>query len=349
MSGMPLHTATNKTLSVEATRVEALAKYSVLDTPPEPAFDDIVMLASQVCDAPIALVSLLDADRQWFKARTGLDACETPLNQSVCVHALKQRDLLVIPDLIQDERTNCSPLVTADPHLRFYAGARLENPDGVALGTLCVVDKLPRPEGLSEAQGSALKALAGQVVAQLELRRAIMERDRALKAYYRAQQQMRADAFRCAALIRAQQAVSNSIGGISQNISFILRDCLAAVPRADGAALITRKDEQLIYTAAIGHFANKSDDHKWLLAPFADLCMRTGQPFFSCDISCDQRADPGTAKLSIHRSFIIAPILRNGINVSCLELCARLPGIFTDDDILTARLFAGVIGGFIME
>ncbi|GJD66578.1 hypothetical protein MPEAHAMD_6776 [Methylobacterium frigidaeris] len=307
------------------------------------------MLASQACDTPIALVSLLDADRQWFKARVGLDACETPLNQSVCVHALKQRNTLVIPDLLHDERTSHSPLVTADPYLRFYAGARLENPNGVALGTLCVVDKLPRPEGLSEAQANALKALAGQVVAQLELRRAIMERDRALKAYHQAQQQMRADAVRCAALIRAQQAVSMSLGGIKPNISSILRDCLAAVPRADGAALITREDKKLTYDAAIGSAASQASAPKWSAVPFADLCMRTGQPFFSSDIFCDQRADPATVKLSSHRSLIIAPILRNGTNVSCLELCARLPGIFTDDDILTARLFAGVLGGIRME
>ncbi|WP_238193570.1 GAF domain-containing protein [Methylobacterium frigidaeris] len=333
----------------EAARLNALSSYNILDTPPEPAFDDIAMLASQACDTPIALVSLLDADRQWFKARVGLDACETPLNQSVCVHALKQRNTLVIPDLLHDERTSHSPLVTADPYLRFYAGARLENPNGVALGTLCVVDKLPRPEGLSEAQANALKALAGQVVAQLELRRAIMERDRALKAYHQAQQQMRADAVRCAALIRAQQAVSMSLGGIKPNISSILRDCLAAVPRADGAALITREDKKLTYDAAIGSAASQASAPKWSAVPFADLCMRTGQPFFSSDIFCDQRADPATVKLSSHRSLIIAPILRNGTNVSCLELCARLPGIFTDDDILTARLFAGVLGGIRME
>lgn len=329
----------------KSVRLDVLAKYDILDTPPDPAFDDIVLLAGQVCDAPIALVSLLDADRQWFKARVGLDACETPLNQSVCVHALKQRDLLVIPDLLQDERTSHSPLVTADPYLRFYAGARLENPDGVALGTLCVVDKLPRPDGLSEAQANALKALAAQVMAQLELRRAITERDRALKAYHRAQKQMRADAVRCAALVRAQQTAAMSVDGIEPNLAAILRDCLVAVPRADGATLITRDNDKITYAAAVGSVIDRVGESKCSSVPFADLCMRTGQPLFSSDIFCDYRADPTTVRLAGHRSLIMVPIAQNGTYVSCLEICARLPGIFTDDDILTARLFAGVIGG----
>lgn len=149
----------------------SLQSYAVLDTPAEPAFDDVVLLASQLCDTPIALVSLVDADRQWFKARLGIDEAQTPLCDSVCAHAIGEPELLVVADLAADERTRTSALVTSDPHIRFYAGAVLRSPEGEALGTLCVIDYQPRPDGLSDRQRTGLLALARQVMAQLELRR----------------------------------------------------------------------------------------------------------------------------------------------------------------------------------
>ncbi|MBB3900580.1 PAS domain S-box protein [Methylobacterium brachythecii] len=162
-------------------RVEALARYGILDTPAEAGFDDIVELAAEICDAPIALVSLVAAHRQWFKARVGLDACETPIEQSVCAHALKKPGLLVIPDLRNDPRTADNPLVTGERHLRFYAGARLETPEGEAIGTLCVIDHQPRPVGLTPRQASSLERLARQVMGQMELRRIVIERDAAAR------------------------------------------------------------------------------------------------------------------------------------------------------------------------
>ena len=159
-------------------RLKALDSYDILDTPAEAGFDDIVVLACQICDTPAALVSLVAGDRQWFKARIGFDPCETPLDQSVCRHALKGPGLLVIPDLTADPRTSGNPLVTGEPHLRFYAGARLETPEGVAIGTLCVIDAKPRPEGLTTAQAKALEALARQVMSQMELRRTSEQRRR---------------------------------------------------------------------------------------------------------------------------------------------------------------------------
>ncbi|WP_061937319.1 PAS domain S-box protein [Aureimonas sp. AU22] len=158
-------------------RLDALSSYGVLDTPPEQGFDDIVMLAAQTCGTPVALVSLVDRDRQWFKARIGFESCETPLGQSVCAHALKQTDLLVITDLAADPRTADNPLVTGEPRLRFYAGAPLVTPDGEVLGTLCVIDHIARPGGLNPTQRGALEALSRQVMTQLDLRRALAERD----------------------------------------------------------------------------------------------------------------------------------------------------------------------------
>jgi PAS domain S-box-containing protein len=155
----------------EAERLSALESYDVLDSNPETAFDDIVALASQICGAPVSLISLVDRDRQWFKAKVGFEPTETPLSQSVCALAIGQREFFQITDLAADERTRHNTLVTDDPHIRFYAGAVLETPAGEALGSLCVIDGKPRPEGLSLAQVSALQALGRQVMAQLELRR----------------------------------------------------------------------------------------------------------------------------------------------------------------------------------
>lgn len=163
----------------DAKRLAALDSYAVLDTPAEPGFDDIVLLATQICEAPVALVSLVASDRQWFKARIGFEPCETDLESSVCVHALVEPDLLVIPDLTLDARSRDNPLVTGAPLIRFYAGAPLRAPDGEAIGSLCVLDDAPRPAGLTEVQASGLRALARQVMSQLELRRAIADRDEA--------------------------------------------------------------------------------------------------------------------------------------------------------------------------
>lgn len=161
-------------------RLEALAGYGILDTLPEQGFDDVVLLAAQICDTPVALVSLVDRDRQWFKARIGFEPCETTLDRSVCAHALGQTDLLVIPDLTRDARTSANPLVTDAPHLRFYAGAPLNSPDGRTLGTLCMIDHVPRPYGLTSAQSAGLLALARQVMTLLSLRSAVGSREDAI-------------------------------------------------------------------------------------------------------------------------------------------------------------------------
>ncbi|MCP1561386.1 UNVERIFIED_ORG: PAS domain S-box-containing protein [Methylobacterium sp. SuP10 SLI 274] len=160
----------------ETARSNALGRYAILDTAPEPAFDDLVLLASRICEAPVALISLVGSDRQWFKARIGLAPSEMPIEQSVCRHALKQAGLFVIPDLTLDPRTSGNPLVTGEPHIRFYAGAQLVTSDGVAFGTICVIDTKPRPEGLTDNQASSLEALARQAMSQMELRRVIAER-----------------------------------------------------------------------------------------------------------------------------------------------------------------------------
>jgi GAF domain-containing protein len=141
----------------------------VLDTVPEELFDDLTELAARICEAPIALISLVDEKRQWFKSKVGTGVNETSRDFSFCAHAIRQSDLFIVPDATKDARFASNPLVTSDPRIRFYAGAPLITADGYALGTLCVIDKVPRE--LRPDQKQALVILARHVVSQLELRR----------------------------------------------------------------------------------------------------------------------------------------------------------------------------------
>lgn len=152
-------------------REAALAEYNILDTAAEPGFDDIVLIASHVCQTPIALVSLVESHRQWFKARVGIALTEVAIDDSVCIHAMDEDRLLVIPDMSVDVRTRDNPYVQGPAPLRFYATAPLVTPAGVTIGGLCVVDYLARPTGLTSVQATILQALARQAVVQLELRR----------------------------------------------------------------------------------------------------------------------------------------------------------------------------------
>ena len=124
----------------EQARVEALRRYEILDTDPEAPFDDLVELAAQLCQVPIALISLIDPLRQWFKAKTGVGVCQTSRDIAFCAHAILQRDIFEIPDALGDDRFASNPLVTGEPHIRFYAGVPLIDRDGYALGTLCLID-----------------------------------------------------------------------------------------------------------------------------------------------------------------------------------------------------------------
>ena len=157
----------------EVERLDVLYRYDILDTAPEQAFDDIVRVAAQVCRAPMAAVSLIDEARTWFKAEVGLNMVEAARDASLCAHAIKQNGLVVVPDASIDPVLRHYDLVTGPPHLRFYAGAVLNAPEGPPLGSLCVIDIEPRPQGLDAEQAAALQALGRQVVTQLELRRVL--------------------------------------------------------------------------------------------------------------------------------------------------------------------------------
>lgn len=153
----------------EVERLHALESYRILDTAPDPTFDDLTALASHICGTPISTITLIASDRQWFKSKVGLENDETSRSVSFCAHAIEQEGMFVVTDASQDERFAANPLVTSDPHIRFYAGVPLLTPEGHALGTLCVIDRIPRE--LTDEQRLALDALSRAAMAHLELHR----------------------------------------------------------------------------------------------------------------------------------------------------------------------------------
>ncbi len=166
--------------SNEADRLRTLRSYKILDTKPEERFDELTRLAALICGVPISLITLIDSERQWFKSRFGLDVQETPRAQAFCTHAIMQPEMFVVPDASQDERFARNPLVTGEPHIRFYAGAPLAARDGHLLGTLCVIDR--EPQSLTPAQTEALKIVGRLVIENIELKNDLQELKDALDA-----------------------------------------------------------------------------------------------------------------------------------------------------------------------
>ena len=157
----------------EAERLRALQEYEILDTPAEKAFDDLTRLATYICRTPMAAISLIDSDRQWFKSRVNISESETSRDIAFCAHAILEKGMFIVTDARDDARFKENPSVTSDANIRFYAGSPLTTSEGYKLGTLCVIDHVPRQ--LSDGQLAALRALSRQVTTQLELRREIKE------------------------------------------------------------------------------------------------------------------------------------------------------------------------------
>jgi GAF domain-containing protein len=204
----------------EADRLRALQRYGVLDTPAEEAFDELVHLAASICGVPTALVSLVDAERQWFKARFGFQPHSTPRDVSFCAHAILRADVLVVEDAHADVRFEDNPLVTRAPFIRFYAGAPLVTRDGFRIGTLCVIDS--RPRTLGREQGLALRTLAHQVLAQLELRRLAHESTRVAQTIQHELRTPLTAILGCLALL-----ASGTVGGLNAEA----REAVAVVER----------------------------------------------------------------------------------------------------------------------
>ncbi len=188
--------------------MQALARYGILDTPTESMFDEIARVAAEVCEAPIAVVNFVSDVRQWFKAEVGIGTRELPLDVSICRHAILQPGLFVVPDLTADARFDGNPLIHTAGGLRFYAGALLETPEGLPIGTVCVLDTNPRPEGLAQRQARVLSALARQVMSELELRRAVAQRDAEIERARQTEAQLRESEARLHMAQRAARAVA---------------------------------------------------------------------------------------------------------------------------------------------
>lgn len=173
----------------EASRLEALRQLEIMDTEPESDLDEIVQLASSLCNTPISLITLLDDHRQWFKAKTGLNVQETHRDFAFCAHAIHQDDIMEVEDATRDARFVANPLVTGDPSIRFYAGMPLVTNAGFKLGTLCVIDR--KPKLLTHDQKVALRTLAKQVIKQFELRLKVKELNLALGIVNQQQQKLK--------------------------------------------------------------------------------------------------------------------------------------------------------------
>jgi anti-sigma regulatory factor (Ser/Thr protein kinase) len=195
----------------EEARLAALRRYRILDTDPEQAFDDLTMLASHICGTPMALITLIDEDRQWFKSEVGVGIRQTERSIAFCTHAITQPGIMEVPDAREDDRFRHNPMVVGEPHIRFYAGAPLITPDGHGLGTLCVVDIKPRR--LTSEQSQALEALRRQAQAQLELRYNLIELEGALAARDRAEAEQ-------AALVARLRASLEKVDKLSALIPF---------------------------------------------------------------------------------------------------------------------------------
>ncbi|MDB5303416.1 MAG: DNA-binding response regulator, OmpR family, containings and winged-helix, partial [Phycisphaerales bacterium] len=173
----------------ETDRLKSLHAYRILDTAAEAEFDDLTRLASQICGTPISLISLIDADRQWFKSKVGFSPTQSPRDVVFCAHAILTGDLFIVSDARKDARFADNPFVTGEPHIRFYAGVPLIGEEGYALGTLCVMDRVARE--LDAEQSDALRALARQAVSQMRLRRSVATLTRSLAQQRNAEEWLR--------------------------------------------------------------------------------------------------------------------------------------------------------------
>ena len=207
----------------EKERLETLHSYQVLDTPPEEGFDDYTLLASKICETPIALVSLVDDDRQWFKSKHGIDVSQTPRDVAYCAHAILQDDVFIVKDALQDDRFHDNPLATGEPPVRFYAGAPLRTLAGHNIGTLCVIDHHPRE--LSKDQIEALTALSRRVIVQFEYRLALMKFRDDLVKYRKIEKQLNKANRKSEAASRAK---SNFLANMSHEIRTPMNGVLGA-------------------------------------------------------------------------------------------------------------------------
>ena len=238
----------------EKERLQLLESYSILDTLPETDFDNLTAIASQICNIPISLITLIDSDRQWFKSHHGLDATETPRDHAFCAHAIHDSEnTFIVQDARKDERFHDNPLVTGDPKVVFYAGVPLKNSAGLPLGTLCVIDH--KPNSLNETQLNALNSLADQVMNLLELRRNKMYLEQAILELEESNTELERFAYIAANDLKSPL---NNISSLSQ----LLKDDYGSNMNQEGQSLI-------------GYIQNSSEQLRGLIDGLLDYSKST--------------------------------------------------------------------------
>jgi len=313
-----------------ARRADALKELAVLDTPEEQVFDDIVFIASRTCDTPIALISLLDDDRQWFKAHVGLDVCQTEIAQSVCQIDVDDAEMLIIPDLERDPRTAANPLVTGERAFRFYAGAPLVLRSGVVVGRLCVIDTKTRPEGLTPEQTTLLRALGRQVSDQLDLRRAALVSARLLK--------LQTALIEIGERIRASEEAVEMTSAAAAVVGRVLDVQRASFSLVDPDVEIV--DVEADWTApGVASIAGRHrfDDYGALRA---DLVA--GEPLVIEDVATDHRTSAHTDAMRALDigALVNMPVRDRGRTVAIFIVNASRPRFWTPDEVLFLRSVA---------
>ena len=296
MAETPFDSVSSRLLDPE--RLKALRGYHVLDTPREDGFDELAQFAALACETPISLLSFVTGDRQWFKARVNLEFDETDLDRSVCKLALVEPDVFVIPDLTADERTAANPLVTGDPHIRFYAGAPLSTPEGQVLGSLCVIDTAPRPQGLTEMQAEHLRRCARQIMRLLDMRVAVTQRDKVLakqEAELRRERRLAVLAEASASLITASdpgEALEPILAQSAAEVGF--EQCFIYDVTLDGLHL------QLRQSIGASESVRKVLRHVGYDGPLCGIVAETRRPLLLADVLASSDDRSALARLRQH-------------------------------------------------
>lgn len=335
----------------EVQRLQALWRYQVLDTPAEKDFDDLTTLASYVCGTPIALISLVDQERQWFKSRTGLDVLETHRDLAFCSHAILQTEPLVIEDASQDARFATNALVVNEPRIRFYAGTPLITPEGYSLGTLCAIDQVPRR--LDERQLEALQALGRQVIAQLELRRNLTTLSSEMLERKRTERELRETQTR----LQLLNSISTSITlrlSVGQVIKRVLQQMSQYFPHLRVAySTINQQGHMRVQQAiepstmlplggVVMHLA---------VAPGYFLALQRGESIIVDDINQDARIAPLRMAISVGstQAFVNIPLQHSDKLVGVLCLDSPEPRNWTQHEIITLQEVAQYLAVVIQE
>lgn len=288
-------------LPEDAARIAVLRRMAILDSAREAAFDEVAELASRICETPVSLVSLVDTDRQWFKAEIGLGLSETSRDVSICSQAIREGDFLELPDTLADERTSSNPLCIGDNGLRFYAGAVLRTSDDIAIGTLCVLDRKPRE--LTEIQRDTLRVLARQVVTQLELRETI-EREKTLRQ-------------------EIDHRVKNSLQSVG---SFVALERRCA--RDEAAADVLASVQQQIQTVAMlhEHIGVGTGEGEIGLADYLGRVMRLFGKASGSGLAIDGTFDDlrVNAKVAGTLAMIVNELAANAVKHSFGDLCGSV-------------------------